>query len=176
MRYYNNEDKEQAAKNEIEFYRTAASLYAPIKRGLEKMNGKIINVRLKRALQDEVNAVLGINTAEDGRRWPKMSISYERRPGYLTVYAYHEGQTITLADCQIGAEEKRLDAAPLIESARQHREERLRRAADMEATIEKIESIKFQIEQIGKLLEGVQKQGDSEILDIYGLRYHLQRY
>ena len=176
MRYYTDKDKEQAAQDEIAAYRTAASLYAPIKRGLEKMDGKIINVRLKRALQDEVNAVLGINTAEDGRQWPKISISCERRPERLTIYAYHKGQTITLADCQIGAEEKRLNAAPLIESARQHREERLRRAADMEATIEKVESIRLQIEQIGKLLAGVQKQGDSEILDIYGLRYRLQRY
>lgn len=176
MRYYTSEDKEQAARDEIEAYRTAASLYAPIKRGLEKMDGKIINIRLKRALQDEVNAVFGINTAEDGRQWPKMSISYERRPGYLTIYTYHGGQTITLADCQISAEEKRLDAAPLIESARQYREERLRRAADMEATIGKIESIRLQIEQIEKLLASVQKQGDSTILDIYGLRYRLQRY
>lgn len=176
MRYYNTEDKEQAARAEIELYRTAASLYAPIKRGLEKMNGKIINIRLKRALQDEVNAVFGINTAEDGRQWPKISISYERRPERLMIYTYHKGQTITLADCQIDAEEKRLNAAPLIESARQHREERLRRAADMETTIEKIESIRLQIEQIGKLLANVQKQGDTEILDIYGLRYRLQRY
>lgn len=176
MRYYTSEDKEQAARDEIDLYRTAASLYAPIKRGMEKMNGKIINIRLKRALQDEVNAVLGINTAEDGRQWPKISISYERRPERLAIYAYHGGQTITLADCQMSAEEKRLDAAPLIESARQHREERLRRAAGMEATIEKIDSIKLQIEQIEKLLAGVQKQGDAEILDIYGLRYRLQRY
>lgn len=147
MRYYTDEGKKQAAQNEIELYRTVAALYAPIKRGLEKMDGKIINVRLKRALQDEVNAVLGVNTAEDGRQWPKISISYERRPERLTIYAYHKGRTITLADCQIGAEEKRLNAAPLIESARQHREKRLRRAADMKATIERIDSIKLQIEQ-----------------------------
>lgn len=60
MRYYTEEDKEQAAQREIEVYRTAASLYAPIKRGLEKMDGKIMLADVQKQGDSEILDIYGL--------------------------------------------------------------------------------------------------------------------
>ena len=154
------EDPDAEIRERANTYRDAAALFPAIRRTLEAFDGKMFNCRLEKALREATS-----NRVFAGKRYM-----------WLEIYIYENGNQITLA--QIKLEEltdgKRIHAALLIESAREHRESLLQRAADLETAIDRAPAVRQQLQQLEALIIKLRESIPYEARDVYRLDYRVQ--
>lgn len=161
MYFYSEEGRQKAVETTAKEYRAAAGLFPAIRNVLEQFDGKMLNCRLEKALQEAT-----------GRR-VYVKKEYNRVEVYYYGTTYTGSSYITLAQIPLDAlpDGKRIPAALLVKSAREQRERHLKDAAALETTAENMEAIKQQIkyfiDQANKLSNGL----PYELRDIYGIKY-----
>ena len=154
--YRTPQEQQQAARAKVETYRNAAALFPKLSKAFMAFDGKCINKRLETLLRDET-----------GRR-----LIVKRRYRYIDVYIYEYGASIiTLARLEINEEDQRprLDAEKAIQSAREKREELLRRAYAIEQAAKTAPQLREYIKQEAERLEKLVKDIPYEAKDIFNL-------
>lgn len=158
-RFYSEESRRTGCLNTAKAHREAAALFPQIRKVFESFDGKVYNCRLEKALQEST-----------GRR------IYTQKTGYtLSVYLYlpdyrgNSEYTIAVIKTAELVDGKRIPAAALIESARQHREEHLQQAALLESAPdtmpETAQRIRYFIDQANKLIDSL----PYSVREMYGI-------
>lgn len=164
MRYYGSiEEANKEARQRVKDYRTAAGYIPTVCRILNGFDNKVYNCRLDKALE-----------AATGNRVHADKTDYS-----LEVYTYPEhgcSYRITLArvDAKELPDNKRIPADKLIDSAREHRESILRKAYNLETSIDQVPQIKAYIEETKKKLEAYVRSFPDDLRDLYGLPYYIR--
>lgn len=157
MRYgYTREEQDKAAQQIIAGYRETAALFPILRKTAEAWDGKVFNKRFTEALC----------TATGKHVYTYISGEYIHFYLYEGCNRQYTLMSIKRPEMTDG---KRLVAKILIANARNHREEYLRKAAELEATAEKVDELKAQIESVKNLLR---RLGDSipyEAREIWGI-------
>lgn len=157
-----NEEKHEEVKKRIAKYREAGQMLPIITEVLKKFDGKVFNCRLEKALQEATgNRIFCKN--EYGRS--------------ICIYYYFCSYTITLASLPIEkalTDNKRINAAALIEDAQQRSKNFFVRACRIETQEPQVEEIKKRIEQLQKAVEALMNPLDYDLREIYGLHYSLR--
>ena len=144
--FYDDETRRAGCLKTAAAHREAAALFPAIRKTFEAFDGKVLNCRLEKALQEST-----------GRRVYVKKSDYSVEV-YTYVSDYHGYSWYSLA--HIKSEEmkdgKRIPAAALINSARNYREQHLKDAAKLEdapdTVPETIQHIKYFVEQANKLI------------------------
>ena len=116
------------AKNRIEVYREAAALFPVVKKIVQSFDGKCLNCRLEKALQEATEKHIYVS-----KRYRFLEIEY---------YPMHHGahsQTIARISLDKLPDGKRIPAELIIESLHEQRVKFLKSAANLEMDIEKID-------------------------------------
>lgn len=161
MRFYSSiEDANKAAQTRANTYRTAAGYINTVAGVVQKFDNKVFNCRLENALKEATENRVFVN----------------RTQYTLEIYTYPEhGYSFRVGLAHIKAEDlkdgKRIPADKLIESLKEHREQLLRKAYDLESHIGEMAQARAYIEQTKDKLEAYCRSFSSDIRDIYGLPY-----
>lgn len=161
MFYGNREDQNKHISEIIKENREAAQLFPEIRKVIQNFDGKVYNIRFQKALQDATGKYI----------WAKYN-DYGSYGGNVSIYICGNANRIyTLAtirreDMKDG---KRIDAEKMIASARVNRESHLKKAYKMEQSMQQIDVIKKQIQDIEQLLKAVTSPLDYEIRDTYNI-------
>ena len=161
MYYGTREEKDKAARKIAQFHRETAELFPAIRKVIENFDGKVFNVRFEKALQEKT-----------GKR-----IFAKAYNAYIYIYLYFEGREYNLAILhrEDMADGKRINAAKMIESAREHRASHYLKAYTIEAQMTQIDAISQQLQDIERTLTALTCHLDYSIRDIYGLTCRLSR-
>lgn len=121
MDFYDNESRRKEIADHIAKLRDIAALYPVIVPVITRFDNKIYNVCF-------------VNALAEASCFTNYHIFTEKRLNYIEIYVYDRGSLFTLAQCTIDdmPDGKRIPADKLIESARNKREELLRRAYELE--------------------------------------------
>lgn len=161
MFYGNREDQNKRIQEIIDENRAAAQLFPEIRKVIMNFDNKVFNIKLQKALQEST-----------GKRIFTESRDFGNYGGHVNIYIYgNAGRQYTIAtlkreDMEDG---KRINAAKMIESARSNREAHLKTAYNLEQSMQQIDTIKQQINDIKKLLEAVTAGLHYEIRDTYNI-------
>ena len=150
------EDQDKYIDTLVKENRKAAQLFPSVRKVLENFDGKVYNIRLQRAIQEETGD----------------HIYTEERYNRVYIYIYGTAgrqYTIAALDREDMEDGKRINAKKMIESAREYRESHLKKAYQLEQQAAQIITIKEQVKQIEQLLKSVTCKLDYEIRDIYGI-------
>lgn len=160
----------------INQYRAAANTYPVLREILTRFDGKVLNVKLQKAL----------NEADKENRY---YVDLRRNANYgdlLEICVHTKFDTSYVADCCVVDinlkktgkwDGKRIPSAAILENARERREEKLRKAAELEAvTYARIDEIKTQMLQIQKMVDTIRSEIPYEARQICNLDYHLKNY
>lgn len=161
MRFYGNiEDANNEAHRRASNYRTAAGYTNKVAEVVKKFDGKVYNCRLENALKE----------ATENR------IFCSKNQYLLEIYTYPEkGYSYRVGLASIKADDlkegKRIPADKIIKSLKEHREELLRKAYEIESHIDEMEQVKAYIQQTKDKLESYCRSFNTDLRDIYGLPY-----
>jgi uncharacterized protein YqfA (UPF0365 family) len=160
MYYYGREEQDKATQRIIREHRQAAAAFPRLKKVVTAFDGKAFNCRLEKALNED----------PDQER-----IYVSKRYKWLEFHTYHNGTQYTIAAIKLEdmPEGKRIPAELIIKSAEEKRIELLRKAAEIEKASEQIDTIKAQVEQLGKILSGIMAAVPYEVKDIYRVGYKI---
>lgn len=158
---YTTEEQNKAAENLISDYEYLATLYRELVPVLERFDGKVFNCRLEKAIQEATKKRI-----------------YCRNNGHcIDVYAYTPNFNQMRTICAVKTpENKRIIADEWMQNARERREGFLKAAEQLRQAMPRIDTIKEQIKQLTKALDGITGGLSYEIQDIYGLHYHIRNY
>jgi len=156
MLYFENEEKrKEYCTREIDRLRQEATYTATIVKVLSDFDGKVLNVRLAKALSQ----ALGFNVWLDHRySWFHM----EHFSGNTTTTIF-SGKDEDLIDG------KRIDAAKLIQDTREKREKWLREAQEIENNLSTIDSTLEQIQELKKALQALTRPINSRVREAYNI-------
>ena len=160
-RFYGNiEEANAEAAKKAALYREAASYYPTLVKVFKQFDKKVYNCRLEKALMDAT-----------GKR-----VFCSKEYSCINVHFYDRGNRITLAylNYKDMPDEKRINAAKLIESAQSCREELLKQAYDIDTYIETIPALKAYLNEMKTKLEKQLSKIPSDIRDIYGLPHYIR--
>lgn len=162
MHYYKRESQDAEITKLITEYRRLAAFYPAIKKVIREFDHKVYNIRFIKAINDRTGEYF----------------TMDRRGEILTIEKYFSGHTITMAECKTEnlIDGKRIDADLLIESLTKKREGLLKKAADFEMQMQKVDIAKQRMLYLEKQLETIRKDFDYIILDTYGINYHIRNY
>lgn len=149
------EDKKKAAEVKAREYRDAAALYPMIASVIIKFDGKVYNKRLQTALQ------------ETGAR-----IFTNARHNFVEVYTYgsHGAQyTLALLKDYDPQTNKRIDAAKMLQSAKESREAYLKKAYEIERATASIDTHLAYIKELEDRLSSYRGALPWEVRDIFDL-------
>lgn len=158
MDFYDNEERRKAITDHIEKLRDIAALYPVIVPVITKFDNKIYNVRFKNALSEAASS-------------SKYYVFTEKRLNYIEIYVYDRGSQYTLAQVTIDdmPDGKRIPAEKLIESARNKREELLRRAYELENI--DIKQVLDQLNQAKALYNSIYEGLPYKFIDVYHITH-----
>lgn len=158
MDFYDNEERRKAITDHIAKLRDIAALYPVIVPVITKFDNKIYNVRFKNALSE----------ASSSSRY---YVFAEKRFNYMEIYVYDRGSQYTLAQVTIDdmPDGKRIPAEKLIESARNKREELLRRAYELENI--DIKQVLDQLNQAKALYKSIYEGLPYKFIDVYHITH-----
>lgn len=158
MDFYDNEERRKAITDHITKLRDIAALYPVIVPVITKFDNKIYNVRFKNALTEASSST-------------KYHVFTEKRFNYMEIYVYDRGSQYTLAQVTIDdmPDGKRIPAEKLIDSARNKREELLRRAYELENI--DIEQVLSQLNQAKALYNSIYEGLPYKFIDVYHITH-----
>lgn len=161
MRKRYGETAEQAAERFIKECRECAALFPVLRRVILKFDGKVYNKRFGDALQAENNRL---------HCEKKTGANCER----IGVYYYTEsGDMRYVMWCPI-SEDKRINAADMIQNAAEKRAEILQEAAHMEEIIPTIETRKQQIDILKRQFSALLDDLTYTERDIFNFNYQVR--
>ena len=158
MDFYDNEERRKANTDHIAKLRDIAALYPVIVPVITKFDNKIYNVRFKNSLTEASSST-------------KYYIFTEKRLNYMEIYVYDRGSQYTLAQVTIDdmPDGKRIPAEKLIDSARNKREELLRRAYELENI--DIKQVLDQLNQAKALYNSIYEGLPYKFIDVYHITH-----
>lgn len=158
MEFYDNEERRKAITDYIAKLRDIAALYPVIVPVITKFDNKIYNVRFKNALSEAASSA-------------KYYVFTEKRLNYIEIYVYDRGSQYTLAQVTIDdmPDGKRIPAEKLIDSARNKREELLRRAYELENI--DIKQVLDQLNQAKALYNSIYEGLPYKFIDVYHITH-----
>ena len=142
MYYFTREEQNEARSRKINMLRQAAAVYPHLRDVITAFDGKVLNVKLEKALSDENN---------------RYFVQLKRNESYgdmlyITVHLkgfrnWHDECTLVSLNLKGKWDGKRIPAALILENAREQREKMLKEAENLESiTPERIDEINNQIE------------------------------
>lgn len=161
MRFYGNiEEANKEAIQRATNYRTAAGRINTVAEIVRQFDGKVYNCRLEKALKEATE-----NKVFCSKNDYRLEIYTYPDKGY----SYH----ITLAGIKADdlKEGKRIPAEKIIESLKEHREDLLRKAYEIESNIDQMQQVKAYIQQTKEKLEVYCRSFNNDLRDIYGIPY-----
>lgn len=160
MEFYDNEERRKAITDYIAKLRDIAALYPVIVPVITKFDNKIYNVRFKNALNEA-----SVSSSS------KYHVFTEKRFNYIEIYVYDSGSQYTLAQVTIDdmPDGKRIPAEKLIDSARNKREELLRRAYELENI--DVEQVLSQLNQAKALYNSIYEGLPYKFIDVYHITH-----
>lgn len=159
--YHSEEEKAEAIKKTVDEYRAAAGFFPAIRRAIEKFDGKVLNCRLEKAMQEETGKRIYVSKDKSS-----VDIHY-----YGSTYSGNTYITLARIDAEKLTDGKRIPAAVLIQAAREKREEHLKEAAKLEEVAERVEQIKYQIEYFRGQASKLAGALPYEIRDVYNIQH-----
>lgn len=158
MDFYDSDERRKAITDYVAKLRDIAALYPVIVPVISKFDNKIYNVRFKNALSEAASNA-------------KYYVFTEKRLNYMEIYVYDRGSQYTLAQVTIDdmPDGKRIPAEKLIESARNKREELLRRAYELENI--DIEQVLSQLNQAKALYNSIYEGLPYKFIDVYHITH-----
>lgn len=158
MDFYDNEERRKAITDHIAKLRDIAALYPVIVPVITKFDNKIYNVRFKNAIHEAASS-------------SKYYVFTEKRLNYIEIYVYDRGSQFTLAQVTIDdmPDGKRIPAEKLIDSARNKREELLRRAYELENI--DIKQVLDQLNQAKALYNSIYEGLPYKFIDVYHITH-----
>ena len=158
MDFYDNEERRKAINDYVAKLRDIAALYPVIVPVINKFDNKIYNVRFKNALSEASSS-------------SKYHVFTEKRFNYMEIYVYDRGSQYTLAQVTIDdmPDGKRIPAEKLIDSARNKREELLRRAYELENI--DIKQVLSQLNQAKALYNSIYERLPYKFIDVYHITH-----
>jgi hypothetical protein len=158
MAFYDSDERRKAITNYIAKLRDIATLYPVIVPVINSFDNKIYNVRFKNALAEASSST-------------NYHIFTEKRLNYMEIYVYDRGSQYTLAQVTIDdmPDGKRIPAEKLIESARNKREELLRRAYELENI--DIKQVLDQLNQAKALYNSIYEGLPYKFIDVYHITH-----
>lgn len=161
MRFYGDiEAANKEAQQRAVAYRTATNLIPAITKVVKDFDGKVYNCRLEKALK----------AATDNE------VFCSKNDYCLEIYTYQRhGYSHRIALAYVKAEDltegKRIPAEKIIESLKDHRENLLKRAYDIDTNMDQMPQVKEYIRQTKEKLEAFCRSFPDDLRDIYGLPY-----
>lgn len=154
MIYHASEEQIKSAYKKAAAYRAAASYLPAIRPVFQAFDGKVLNCRFSQALHDATGHHFSVEKSFDGK--------------IVFIYYYDCGHTFTIAKMPTEKmkDNKRINAEVLLESAREYREQHLRRAYEIEKAAEGINLTLSQIEDMKNQLNSIIDHLPAEIKDI----------
>lgn len=158
MDFYDNESRRKEIADHIAKLRDIAALYPVIVPVITKFDNKIYNVRFKNALTEASSST-------------KYHVFTEKRFNYMEIYVYDSGSQYTLAQVTIAdmPDGKRIPAEKLIDSARNKREELLRRAYELENI--DIKQVLDHLNQAKALYNSIYEWLPYKFIDVYHITH-----
>ena len=158
MRRRYNETAEQAAERFIQERREAAALFPALRRVFLAFDGKMYNKRFDTALKE----IPG-------------SIYCQKRDHNLDIYLYNDSNDIITLCWYKLPEDKRINAADIIQKAAEKRSELLSEAYHMQEIMPTIQARRDQIEHVKKLLSGIISDLSYTEQELFDLHYSINR-
>ena len=157
--YNTEESRREGCLKTAAAHREAAALFPAIRKVFEQFDGKVLNCRLEKALQEATERRIYVRKDE-------YSVEV-----YIYINDYRGNTWYTLAHVTASKlkDGKRIPAADLIKSARERREDNLRTAAELEAAPGKvpeiIERVQYFVSMANQMLKGL----PYEVCDMYNI-------
>lgn len=162
MSMYDKERKDAEVMTRVAAYREAASLYPIISKIVWQFDGKCFNCKLQNAIQAAGPRVY----IEKRYRWLEFTLYLRNVSGGFVI------AQIPLESMPDG---KRIPAALILESMREHRQSFLKQAADLEESMGQVEFLEMQLEHFRDQIQKIRDSIPSEIRSIYRLNYNVSR-
>jgi hypothetical protein len=160
MFYGDLETKNKETLKRIENYRAAAALTPIIIKIVNQFDGKVFNCKLDKAIREATGNKAGVY----------------KRDNHVEIYTYYSTSYyhITYATFRVDQDNKRIDAAALVEQIRKAREDNLKKAYDLETTYTQAESIHAYIRSAIDKLESYCKSLPDDLRDIYNIPTYIR--
>lgn len=164
MRYYGSiEDANKEARRRVEDYRTAAGYVPAVWKVLKEFDKKVYNCRFDKAL-----------AAATGNK-----VHVDKTDYHFEIYAYPEhGCNYRMILATINPKDmpdsKRIPADKMIESSRSCRGSLLRKAYELETSIDQVPQIKAYLEETKRKMEAYVRSFPDDLRDLYGLPYYIR--
>lgn len=162
MSMYDKERKDAEVMTRVAAYREAASLYPIISKIVWQFDGKCFNCKLQNAIQAAGPRVY----IEKRYRWLEFTLYLRNVSG---------GFVIAQIPLELMPDGKRIPAALILESMREHRQSFLKQAADLEESMDQVEFLEMQLEHFKDQIQKIRDSIPSEIRSIYRLNYNVSR-
>lgn len=155
--YQTKEEMQKKAAAKVASYRNIAALYPTLAKAIKKWDKKCYNKRFAEDIREETAARI---------------FTDKNASGYLFVYLYddfNQQRTIATLKPEQWINEKRLDAAALLESARSYRERYLKDAYALEQFAPQAETIRSYIEELQARIKSIKGSIPYETREIFAL-------
>ena len=158
MNYYESEEqRKEAIAKKVDLYREAAGYMPTIAKIVQSFDGKVYNCRFDKAIEAALKGKVYVY-----KRWE-----------YIHIYVLDHGHDITLASLPMKElnESKRIPAEKFLASLRQYRDELLKKAYDIETTIDQAANIKIYAEQTIEKINALLQKIPTEVREAYNIPY-----
>lgn len=166
MYYGNDEEKKKHILNQIVTYRECASVIPYVKKVIQQMDGRVLNVKLKTALNEgKEGANIRFN----------YTFNFKRDHLELIYYPEHRGafHYITIAWVKLNKEEgkqQRIIAKDIIKELNDNYVKFTTKAVEMEEALNNIDTIREQLKQAWNVINAILKPIPYEVRDVYDLK------
>lgn len=180
MYYHYREEQDKAAQDKVELYRTFAACYPVFADVARAFDNKIFNCKLEDALNAALAKKFGTFTIDGhDQEFSNVRIHVQKESKWISFLIYtrrrNDGCSMAFLKKDDLKDGKRIQADILIKSAREKREEFLKRAAQLEHDMQMIDTYKQQLDSIIKTLENITGNIGYDAKDIYRLGYQITK-
>lgn len=180
MYYYDRDSQDKAAQDKVELYRTITACYPVFADVVRAFNNKVFNCRLEDALNVALAKKFGTyNIDGHEREFNNVRIHVQKESKWISflIYTRHhnDGYSIAFLKKDDLKDGKRIPADILIKSAREKREDFLKRAAQLEHDIQMIDTYKQQLNSIIKAFDSITGNISYDAKDIYRIGYRITK-